>query len=466
VSSAEGRVASAAARSAWHRRWRYSLGARLTLLFLLFALLLSLVFMAGMQATLRYGWQDYARPLVADYLDTLAAQIGSPPDVAKARALTERLPLRIRIDGPVVHWSSHPDEPRWRNRYDDRPTELRGNPWRPSRTTADGHRITFGFANLPRDDSPDDRPRLIGWATLAAMLLLTALAYRIVRRLLRPLDDIRAGAIRFGQGDFSQPIAPRRRDELGELALQINRMAEGLQQRLDAKRELLLAISHELRSPLTRARLNAELVAEGDARDALLRDLGEMRDLIVDLLESERLAGDGHAALNTEATDLNALVTETIRSQFTELADPAAAQAIRAELAPQLPPLSLDRTRMRLLLRNLIDNALRHSRPQPDADATAAPIIVSTSRHTSDDGQRWVRLAVRDHGPGVSDAQLPHLSEAFYRTDSARLRSTGGVGLGLYLCRLVAQAHGGRFAARNAQPGLEIDVLLPLPAPS
>ena len=77
---------SAGARPAWHRRWRHSLGARLTLLFVLFALVMSVVFMAGMQAALRYGWQDYARPLVADYIDRLAAQIGTPPDVEKARA--------------------------------------------------------------------------------------------------------------------------------------------------------------------------------------------------------------------------------------------------------------------------------------------------------------------------------------------------------------------------------------------
>jgi len=435
---------NAAARRPWHRRWRHSLGARLTLLFVLFALVMSAVFMAGMQAALRYGWQDYARPLVSDYIDRLAAQIGTPPDVDKARALTERLPLRIRIDGPVVHWSSHPDEVH-RYRRDDRPTELRGSPWRPSRMTSDGHRISFGFANLPRDDTPEDRSRLIGWGTLFALLLLTAFAYRIVRSLLRPLDDIRAGAIRFGEGDFSTPIEPRRRDELGELALQINRMADGLQQRLDAKRELLLAISHELRSPLTRARLNAELVAESSARDALLHDLGEMRDLITDLLESERLAGGGHAALNTETSDLNALVAEVIDSRF--------AGDVNVELDSTLPPVPLDRTRIRLLLRNLIDNALRHSSPE---GTPAAPTVTTLYR---DDR---IVLRVRDHGPGVDEAQLAHLGEAFYRTDSARQRSTGGFGLGLYLCRLVAQAHGGALAARNAQPGLEVEVTLPL----
>jgi signal transduction histidine kinase len=73
-----------------------------------------------------------------------------------------------------------------------------------------------------------------------------------------------------------------------------------------------------------------------------------------------------------------------------------------------------------------------------------------------------VLLAVRDHGPGVDDAQLPLLAQAFYRPDSARQRATGGVGLGLYLCRLVAQAHGGSMTIRNAHPGLEIVVRLPL----
>jgi signal transduction histidine kinase len=68
---------------------------------------------------------------------------------------------------------------------------------------------------------------------------------------------------------------------------------------------------------------------------------------------------------------------------------------------------------------------------------------------------------VRDHGPGVPEDQLPHLAEPFYRPDTARTRHAGGVGLGLYLCKLVAQAHGGSCAVRNAQPGLAVTVTLP-----
>jgi len=87
----------------WHRRWRRSLGARLIVLFVLFAIATSTVFMFGMQLAMRYGWQEYARPLVADYIDRLADEIGSPPDVEKARAITQRLPLRIRIERPSVN---------------------------------------------------------------------------------------------------------------------------------------------------------------------------------------------------------------------------------------------------------------------------------------------------------------------------------------------------------------------------
>jgi signal transduction histidine kinase len=229
---------------------------------------------------------------------------------------------------------------------------------------------------------------------------------------------------------------------LGELAEQINRMAGNLHGMLDAKRALLLAISHELRSPLTRARLNAELVAEGPERDALLHDLAEMRDLISDLLESERLA-TGHAALQTEPTELNGLIAEVVQAQFE-------GRGISLNLGPDVPALLLDRTRIRLLVRNLLDNALRHS------VGALAPPSVSTARVGS-----TLRLNVRDHGPGVPEAQLPLLAQAFYRPDSARQRATGGVGLGLYLCRLVVQAHGGQMTIRNAAPGLEVEVTLP-----
>ncbi len=410
--------------------WRHSIQGRLVALFLVLALGTAAVFLLGMQQLLHGGWQNYARPLVTDYVDRLAAQIGSPPDVQRAQALTQELPITVRIEGPQVQFDSHPG--RHSHRHDPQ-RDFGAAGWGLVRSTTDGHRLSFGLAAAP-DAS---RPRLFGWITLGVLLLLTGAAYLAVRRILKPLQPISAGVAAYGAGDFSRVIRVERPDELGALAERINGMATNLSGMLDAKRTLLLAISHELRSPLTRARVNAELLDDSPERQALMRDLAEMGDLISSLLESERLAA-GHRALHAEATDLPALARDTVDA----LAPP---MAVTLQLAA-VPPQQADPTRLRLLLRNLLENTRRHA-----AGAGQAPELFL--RHDPD-GQ--LALGVRDYGPGVPEAQLAPLAQAFYRPDSARTRESGGVGLGLYLCRLVAQAHGGELQLRNANPGLEV----------
>jgi signal transduction histidine kinase len=426
------------------QRARHSIKGRLLLLFVLLALGISVVFLLGMQRLLSNGWQAYARPLVADYVDRLAAEIGTPPSAERARAISQRLPVAVRIEGPVVQLDTYQGPRRHYGRaerhQDDDKSDAGddSNDWGLSRSTADGHRITFTLA------SPPDamRPRLFGWGTLAALLLMLAAAYATVWRLLRPLQAIGRGVEAFGRGQFTPPIPVQRRDELGELSERINAMAASLHGMLDAKRALLLAMSHELRSPLTRARLNTELLDDSPERAALLRDLGEMRDLIEALLESERLGdtAQGHRALQAEPTDIAALACEAAE------AAQAQGQAVTLQLDDTIGPVQADPTRVRLLLRNLLANARRHA---PDAPT---PPVLSLQRLP--DGR--LALGLRDHGPGVAADVLPHLAEAFYRPDAARTRASGGVGLGLHLCRLVAQAHGGELRIRNAQPGLDV----------
>jgi signal transduction histidine kinase len=428
-------------RHRWHRRFhqrlRHSLRWRLVALFLLLAAGTTLVFFVGTQRIVADGFSVLVKPLLSDYVDRLAGEIGTPPDVARARSLVQRLPISIRIDGPLVQWMSQPPR-RVAHEGDEANGDDGNGRTLLTRTTTDGHRIQFGISRaLWRDRRPWP-----GWIPLVGLLLLTWAAYATVRRLLRPLDDIRSGALRYGEGDFSQVIPVRRRDELGDLASQVNAMATGLQGMLQSQRALLLAISHELRSPLTRARLNAELLAEAPERTALLRDVALMGQLITDLLEGERLAA-GSAALEREPTDLNQLVRDIIGTEFAD-------QAVRLDLAEGTPTLPLDRPRVALLVRNLVDNACRHGA------GAAEPVTVSTRVDDS-----TVQLRVRDHGPGVSEEHLARLTEPFYRPDIARTRGAGGVGLGLYLCKLVAQSHGATLTLRNVQPGLEAQVRWP-----
>ena len=454
-----------ARHAAWHRRFhqhlRHSIKLRMVLVFLLLAVATTAIVGYGATRAFSTDWREAARPLLADYLDRLTAEIapgGGPPDLERARALTARLPVTVVIAGPVVNWDSHPgqrhfglrDADAGGKRNADSPARTLPADWTRilQRRTADGHSVTFGI-----DEQLFARRPLLLAATLGALLLVTLCAWLFARRLLRPLDAIGAGARRFGAGAFDQPIPlrhGRHPDELDELAMTLNTMGHDIHAMLDAKRALLLAISHELRSPVTRARLNAELLPETaevtPQRDALLRDLREIADLIADLLESERLASP-HAALQREPTDLAALA----RTVVTDLqVRHAQARDILITTDGDLSRLPLDPARMRLLLRNLLDNALRHG-----GATVAAPEL----HLQHDDGA--LRIGVRDHGPGVPDEQLGQLAEAFYRPDAARTRAAGGIGLGLTLCRLVAVAHGGTLTLRNAAPGLRAEVVVP-----
>ena len=271
------------------------------------------------------------------------------------------------------------------------------------------------------------------WA-VPALLVVTGLAFGMIRHMVWPLHALALGAEAFRRGEFSHRVPVIHGDEIGDLAVRFNQMAADIQAMLDGKRALLLAISHELRSPLTRARLHAELVGEGDSRDALLLELAQMRDLITALLESERL-GSGHSALQLSDCDL------------AELAREQAQPGVELHIEPDLPTLRIDRLRVQLCLRNLVQNALRHN------DAAHGAVQLSVSRVGE-----GVRLTVRDFGPGVPPDALPQLGQPFYRPDEARTRHGGGVGLGLCLCRLVAEAHGSRLELRNAEPGFEVSV--------
>lgn len=445
-------------RERWHQRARqavsYSVKLRMLLGFLLLALAVTATLTMGAQGVFSSSWRHAAGPLLSDYVDRVAADISphGTPSIERAQAFTARLPVTVRISGPQINWQSHPEQklPDWMRNEDGTRHWQSDEQWQRllSRTTADGHRLVFGID----EQAFEPNPYAFG-ITLGILLLLTLLAFLYIRRLLRPLDDIRSGAQRFGAGQFGEQIPvchAHRPDELGQLAATINTMGHDIHQMLEAKRALLLSISHELRSPLTRARLNTELLPEtpevSPQRDALLRDLLEMAKLISDLLESERLSSR-HSALHREPVDLQLLADEVIGELQVKHAH---ASSIALQVDADLPAVHLDRTRLRLLLRNLLDNALRHGGDQ---------LPVELHIHLAN---QQLLIEVRDHGSGVAETQLEKMAQPFFRPDADRGRNSGGVGLGLYLCRLVAEAHAGSFSLSNARPGLQVKVTLPV----
>ncbi len=428
-------------------KWRRSLSGRLLGLFLATALLLILVVLGGFRYGLQGEWRQALMPHLREYATHLRQQIGDPPQVARARALVQRLPIDIRIAGPDGDWQSS----------DQRPPLSRYRFF--SEWLADGRRLEIGWWRrhyLLRWRSGDtlvelwpglpeagDRGNGL-WARLATLfgvLLVLLLFYYAVRRLFRPIEVLRQGIARFGQGELEHRIRLARRDELGELGDSIDRMADDIQGMLEAKRQLLLAISHELRSPLTRARIQLELLDDSEGKELLAGELNEIERLLNELLESERL--NGHSGVLDRRAVAPARLIDGVLERYPEV--------VRHLSEPEVY-LSLDAARIRLLIRNLLENALAHT-----PEGAAPPEI--DSRY---DAGHWL-LEVRDHGRGIAAEHLPHLTDPFYRADPSRRRQTGGFGLGLYLCRQIAEAHGGDLEIRSALGrGTQVRVRIPV----
>ena len=192
----------------------------------------------------------------------------------------------------------------------------------------------------------------------------------------------------------------------------------------ERRHDFVSAVTHELRSPLTRAKVTTELLEDEGRKAQLHQELDEMERLIEEIMETERLSS-GHQAVNRTEQDLVLLVREVLADHF-------AGQALQLDLpdAPQVLP--LDSARVKLLVKNLLDNALRYTpagAPPPRLRVTA--------------GADTITLEVTDSGPGIEAEFIPYLTEPFYRVDPARSRQTGGTGLGLAIVKHIAAAHRG-----------------------
>ena len=271
------------------------------------------------------------------------------------------------------------------------------------------------------DDSATNLAVLYIGLALAGFVLFVN--YFMVNRLLDPVRMLRRGAERIRSGDLSYRVHNERQDELGALTDSINHMADSLQSMLEAKRQLLLAISHELRTPLTKAKLRLEFMPESIEKTNLREDIDEIDHLIGDLIEAERL-NDEHTALSAEPVQLAEFVESVVDQYFSYEG------GLEIVLPPEDREFVIDKLRIRLLLTNLLNNAIRHGQDNP----LRVEVIFNEASAT---------LIVEDQGEGIGSEHIEQVCEPFYRADSSRQRNTGGFGLGLYLCRLIAQAHGG-----------------------
>ncbi|MBT5718255.1 MAG: HAMP domain-containing protein [Gammaproteobacteria bacterium] len=377
-------------------------------------------------------------------IESIIEDIGTPPNLNNAMRLADELEWSIAINNPIMRWSSDneyrlPVEQSVFNRTLTSDAEVRSID---NEDIIMVQRGGYDFYLYQRSLNANNSNYIVLYIGVALASIVLFLNYFMVNRLLDPVRLLRKGAERIRLGELNFRVKGNRQDELGELTESINHMADSLQSMLEAKRQLLLAISHELRTPITRAKLRLEFMPESDEKDQLKEDIQEIEQLITDLIEAERL-NEEHAVLTAEPTPLAAFV-EGVCEQF---------ESYPGDLELELPDedreFIIDNLRVRLLITNLVNNAIRHGESNP--------IIVRVSFNGE-----FAHLEVEDHGEGIAAEHLTHICEPFYRADSARQRNTGGFGLGLYLCRLIAQAHGGELIIESQLgKGTHIKVKLP-----
>ncbi len=275
------------------------------------------------------------------------------------------------------------------------------------------------------------------WGLLATLLAL-AVAWLIASRISRPLKAMAKSAEAVGRGQRPAPLPEDGAVELRRLATAFNAMAADLERHDKDRSEVLAGISHDLRTPLTRLRLEAELsVSDDNARQAVVADIEQMEAVISQFMDYAR-AESGEAA---EPTDLTALLSTLAERQG------YVGRPLALELAP-LPDLKLRPKALTRALTNLLDNAWKYG----GGNVTLKAAAVDSE----------IRVEIADHGPGIPAGEAERLKRPFTRLDTARTNASG-TGLGLAIVERVARLHGGRFELLpNPGGGLLARLTLPI----
>jgi two-component system, OmpR family, sensor histidine kinase CpxA len=292
------------------------------------------------------------------------------------------------------------------------------------------------------------------------LLILTGavLCYLLARYITGPVVHLRAAAFSFSHGDLGAritlPGVLRRKDEIGGLAGDFNRMAERIETLMKAQKRLIADVSHELRSPITRLSLALGLVRRSKEVGAgaplarMEREVERLNTLIGQLLTLSRLESvDTPPPM--ELLDLSALIREiSADADFEAASTNRGVELVECAACSMLGARDL----IRSAVENVVRNALKYTGPDTN-------VLVRLLRVTD----RKAEIVVQDHGPGAPDQALAHIFEPFYRADDARDRGSGGAGLGLAITQQIVTLHGGSVHVENREAGgLEFRVTLPV----
>jgi signal transduction histidine kinase len=298
----------------------------------------------------------------------------------------------------------------------------------------DGAWVSFDSRLPPEASSWPYRMLLSVLVLLAAVILLSLFA---VRWITRPLKTLADAAEELGR-NIDRPALPETGPvEVGRAARALNTMQSRLSRYLRDRTRVLAAMSHDLKTPITRLRLRTELLDDPKIRQKFAKDLEEMEAMVGATLDFMRGVENEE---RVQRVDVMALL-ESLQADARELGGPVEIEGA-ARSPYEARPQALKRC-----LANLVDNAVKYGK--------SARVLV-------DDDATRLRICVLDEGPGIPEAELERVFEPFHRLESSRSRESGGTGLGLSIARNIAELHGGTLVLRNREGG-GLEAVLTLP---
>jgi signal transduction histidine kinase len=283
---------------------------------------------------------------------------------------------------------------------------------------------------------PSRWPFQIVMAAIVAILTTSLAAAFIARRVARPLSELAASASAAARGGKAMLVPEEGPDDVRRAAHAFNAMTDQVSRTLERQRQLLSAVGHDLRTPITAMRISAEFIADEEVRERLQKNLEELQDLTDAVLSAAR--GSGWEAMRK--VDLAALI-ESVCSDLEDMDKPVTWTAHDAA------PLMCRPSEIRRATRNLIENAVAYG-GKACVKLQETPDVYE--------------IVVEDGGPGIADMDRNRVFEPFVRLETSRSPETGGSGLGLTLVKAIAEGHGGSIALENRdQGGLRARLCLP-----
>ncbi len=367
---------------------------------------------------------------IIQYVNYIIDDLGSPPDLERAKRISKRALMEIRYESPDMTWTTSGKIPSLQQRgfrlwYQDEKFKIgRYRGYHILAVKRGQGMYTFRLAWEMQHDN-------LFYGIIAFLLmLLTAIlagAYLMIRKILRPVKWLSEGVKEVSRGNLNHQVPSRGADELSDLAQGFNAMTERIRKMLFAKEQLLLDVSHELRSPLTRIKVALEFLKPSKAKENIQEDIVGMEKMITKILEAAQKKSNTND-VHLKKIDLVKLVQKiVIRFQNQP-------PGVRFYHLPASVKLLADADRAETAIQNVVENAVKFS-------ASSDETVVIDIR----DQTPYTVVRVKDRGPGIPKADLPYLFEPFYRVDKSRSRPEGGFGLGLSMCKSIMEAHNGKI---------------------